>query len=318
MKRFSQIITAATFSLLATATAAFSAPTLKQHVIVNTKIVTVGDMFNDAGALAEKGLFMSPKPGTTGNVPLASIALAAERAGLSSFDDAGLSAVRVERAGLAINRDFLNNLMADELRNRDMLKPEHMVEFNNFGGFQTVHAATNQHMPVEVVDFYFNRQSNRVQAKLSVAGQTKPLTLDGTIDILAPAAHLRRTMTKGEIVDINDIEFRPTPIRFGQTNGELDVTNILGKSLTRTVRENTMLRPSDLSEPIIIGRNDVVTILYRQGPLKLTVKGQALHAASKDQTVTVMNLMSKKMVQGIATGTGTVVITNDPTRLASR
>ena len=35
-------------------------PTLKGEITVNKAIVTIGDMFVDAGALAETGIFMAP------------------------------------------------------------------------------------------------------------------------------------------------------------------------------------------------------------------------------------------------------------------
>jgi flagella basal body P-ring formation protein FlgA len=318
MKKLISIFISSAAAVAISANVAFATPVLKPHVKISSKIVTVGDMFDNAGALAEKGLFRSPEPGTLGNVPLASISMAAERAGITSFDDRGLSSVRVERTGIAINRDFLNQLFERELAARNLLQNDQQVQFNNFGGFTTIYAEEAMGAPVEVLDFYFDQQTQRVQAKLAVLGQDSPLTLDGRIDVLAPVAHLRRTMNQGEIVDINDLEFRPTPVRFGHSQGELQVADILGKSLTRTVRENTMLRPTDLTDPLIIARNDMVTLLFRKGPLKLTVKGQALNAASVDQPVTVLNLMSKKVVQGIASANGTVIITNDPTRLASR
>ena len=46
------------------------------------EVVTVGDMFDDAGLLAERALFRAPAPGTTGIVSLDAIRSAALRAGL--------------------------------------------------------------------------------------------------------------------------------------------------------------------------------------------------------------------------------------------
>lgn len=318
MTKLVSLLISSAAAIAISAGAAFAMPVLKPHVKISSKIVTVGDMFDNAGALAEKGLFRSPEPGTLGNVPLASITLAAERAGISEFDNSGLSTVRVERTGVAINREFLNQLIERELATRNLLKADQLVQFSNFGGFTTIYAEETLAAPVDVLDFFYDQQTQRLQARLTILGQDAPLTLDGKVEVLAPVAHLRRTMNQGEIIDINDLEFRPTPIRFGHSQGELTVADLIGKSLTRTVREDTMLRPSDITDPLVIARNEVVTILFRKGSLKLTVKGQALHAASENQPVTVLNLMSKKVLQGIASSNGTVIITNDPTRLASR
>ncbi len=72
-----KLILPALFSLLATALEA--APVLKAEVSINRPIVTVGDMFDDAGLLAERGLFRAPAPGTTGIVSLEAVRAAAAK-----------------------------------------------------------------------------------------------------------------------------------------------------------------------------------------------------------------------------------------------
>jgi len=298
--------------------ACFAEPTLKSSVIVHSQIVTVGDMFDGAGSLAEKGLFRSPAPGTIGAVPLPSIQLAAQRAGITSFDANGITHVRVERPGIAIDQEFLSTIFSQEVSSRGQLIANQEAKFSAFGNFKTVYADPMASKPATLLDFSFEPQTGRVSARLALAGHNAPLAISGKLEIMAPAAHLSRTMAKGEIIDINDIEFKSVPVRFSKVQGDMQLTDLVGKSLTRAVRGGSMVKLSDLSEPVLIARNDLVTILYQHGQLKLTVKGQALHAATQNQMVSVLNLMSKKTVQGIATGAGTVLITNDPTRIASR
>ena len=295
-----------------------AAPVLKPSIVVSAKIVTIGDMFADAGSLAETGLFMSPKPGTVGAVPIASIKLAAQRAGLTDFDTKGISHVRVERPGMPINIEFLSDLFTQEISQRGMLNADQEAVFSPYRGLETVYADPSASTPVTLLDFEYSSQSGIISARLALAGHQQHLTINGKIEISAPAAHLRRTMARGEIVDINDIEFLSVPVRFSQAQGDLQLPDLLGKSLTRSVRGGSLIRRSDLSEPVLIERNDLVTILYHHGHLKLTVKGQALNSATENQVISVLNLMSKKTVQGIATSPGTVKITNDPTHIASR
>lgn len=318
MFRFAKSLFISLLTLSTSTTLCLAQPTLRSSVTVHSKIVTVGDMFDGAGNLAEEGLFLSPAPGTVGAVPLPSIQLAAQRAGITSFDAKGITHVRVERPGLAIDQDFLGTIFGQEVANRGQLLPNQTAKFSAYGAFETIFADPIAAQPATLLDFTFEPQSGRVSARLALAGHNAPIAINGKLEIVAPAAHLTRSMAKGEIVDINDIEFKPTPVRFSKVQGDIQLENLVGKSLTRAVRGGSMIKLSDLTDPTLIDRNDLVTILYRNGQLKLTVKGQALHAATQDQTVTVLNLMSKKTVQGIAIGAGTVLITNDPTRVASR
>src|SRR5690554_1872544 len=76
---------------------AWAAPVLRADIIVSAPVVTVGDMFEDAGVLAELPLFRAPLPGTTGNVDLNAVRSATARVGLTSFEANGLVQVRVSR-----------------------------------------------------------------------------------------------------------------------------------------------------------------------------------------------------------------------------
>ena len=69
------ILPALLFTL--SASTALAAPVLKGEVSVNHPVITVGDMFDDAGSLAEKALFRAPAPGTTGTVSLEAVHTAA-------------------------------------------------------------------------------------------------------------------------------------------------------------------------------------------------------------------------------------------------
>ena len=71
--------TLATFAFLLLGATTLAAPALKGDITVIAGVVTVGDMFDEAGLAAEDALFRAPKPGTTGNVSLADIRAAAAR-----------------------------------------------------------------------------------------------------------------------------------------------------------------------------------------------------------------------------------------------
>jgi len=298
--------------------AAIAAPTLKSNVVVSSNIVTVGDMFDNAGNLAETGLFRSPAPGTVGTVPLASISLAAQRAGLTDFTTNGIIQVRVERPGVAINQDFLSGMFTSELLDRNQLQPEQTIQFTTYGAYQPLFAALSSSTPATLLDFNFTPETGRIEARLSLSGLSSTINIVGRGEILAPAAHLVRTMSNGEIIGAEDIKFDIAPLRFSKAQGELDASDLVGKSLTRSIQGGSLLRLSDFREPTVINRNEMVTLYFKQGPLELSVKGRALQSATKGQAVSVLNLMSKKTVEGIATGTGKVLVSNDATRVASR
>src|SRR5689334_16582670 len=105
-------------ALAAFATSAIAAPTLKSEVTVNTAIVTVGDMFDDPGILAEKAMFRAPLPGTTGTVTLEAVKQAAAIAGLADYTADGVLRVRVARTATIVDEPMLEGLITDDLTAR--------------------------------------------------------------------------------------------------------------------------------------------------------------------------------------------------------
>ena len=77
-----------------------------------------------------------------------------------------------------------------------------------------------------------------------------------------------------------------------------------------------LLRASDISPPLTVAKNDVVTIIYRRGPMTLTVKGQAITSASRGSSLQVLNLVSKRVISATAVAPGTVEVTMSPVSLA--
>ena len=100
---------------------AFAAPVLKTDIVVSAAVVTVGDMFEQAGIDAEQPLFRSPKPGTSGLVPLADITAAAARVGITGFDNSGATASRVTRASSVVDEASLTALITADLRQRGII-----------------------------------------------------------------------------------------------------------------------------------------------------------------------------------------------------
>ena len=85
---------------------------------------------------------------------------------------------------------------------------------------------------------------------------------------------------------------------------------MLGQQLERPGRANLMLRVGDVVAPQVVARNQMVTVVLRSGPMTLTVKGQALNAASQGQPVQVLNTATRKILSGVALSDGAVEITN--------
>src|SRR5262245_54021830 len=115
-----KLIAALALSLIATA--AQAAPVLKADVLVTDAIVTVGDMFDDAGDFAGAALFRAPAPGTAGSVSLDAVRQAAALVGLTDYDTAGVLRVRVARDGVPVDAELITDIITSDLVARGIVR----------------------------------------------------------------------------------------------------------------------------------------------------------------------------------------------------
>lgn len=305
----------ATLALALSAGTALAAPVLKASVTVNTPIVTVGDMFDDAGTMAELPLFRSPLPGTTGTVDLAAVRAAAARAGLLDYDPAGLSQVRVSRAAAVVDEAMLVSLISEDLRDRGILTGAMSAEVHLSAPLQPLSAAAGDE-PARLETLRYLPGNGTFSARFVLDGIDRPLDLNGSIALKVEAPHLAAGLPAGTVLRPDHIVMRPVPVQQADANGVPALEQLVGMALNRQTREGMMLRATDVTVPLSIAKNDVVTIYFRQGPMTLTVKGQAVTGAAQGAPVQVRNLVSRRVITATAIAPGAVEVTSAPMTLA--
>ena len=298
------------FALLATllsASTAVAVPTLKGEITVNKAIVTIGDMFDDAGNYAETGIFMAPAPGTTGVVPLADVERAARLAGLSDFENVGFTRVRVVRASTLVDAAMLDGLIDADLERRGIVSGDVSAElrFNAADVSFNAEAVAN---PVSLVSLRYTPGNNGFSARFTIAGIDQPVDLDGTIQLMTKAPRLAATLAAGTILSADDFEFADVPLATADAGGYADLSQLVGKQLVRQARGGIMLKATDVTDPKVVLRNTLVTVVLKSGPMTLTVKGTALTTAAIGEPVDVLNTVTKKILHGVARSDGAVEI----------
>ena len=82
---------------------------------------------------------------------------------------------------------------------------------------------------------------------------------------------------------------------------------LIGRQTLRTVYIGKPITFENTRAPILVKRNQVVTVKYIQGALEITATGRALGEAGLNEPVTVLNLQSKQVVQGMVQESGWVL-----------
>jgi flagella basal body P-ring formation protein FlgA len=148
-------------------------------------------------------------------------------------------------------------------------------------------------------------------ARFMIAGTDAPVDVNGRIELMIEAPHLATTRPAGTILTLDDIEMRAVPLRTAESSGVATIEQLVGKQLTRQGRAGLMLRVTDVTEPRVVERNALVTVILNNGPMTLTVKGQALNGAAAGASVQVLNTVSNKILIGTARSDGAVEISSN-------
>lgn len=85
-------------------------------------------------------------------------------------------------------------------------------------------------------------------------------------------------------------------------------TPLLGRTARRPMLAGSVLLSDDAVSPRTIHRGDPVTLLSRMGQIEVRAAGRALAAAGVDERLSVENLSSRRVVQGIVLSSGEVAV----------
>jgi flagella basal body P-ring formation protein FlgA len=87
-----------------------------------------------------------------------------------------------------------------------------------------------------------------------------------------------------------------------------DPDAVIVMAARRPVREGDAVSLRDISAPMVIRKDDVIAVTFTMNGLSLTLQAKALTDAASGQTVSVMNAVSHKIIQAVATAPGQAVV----------
>jgi flagella basal body P-ring formation protein FlgA len=313
MKAICRITTILALAL--SASTALAAPLLKADIVVEDAIVTVGDMFADAGAIADRPLFRAPAPGTTGTVPLDAIRAATARIGFSDYDLGGLTLVRVSRSASLVDETLISELVVADLRHRGIVGTGMAADVLLSTPIEPINTPVSV-APATLENLRYLPGNGTFSARFTIEGFAQPLDVSGSVALNIEAPHLAASLPAGTVLTEDHIVMRPVPVQQADAQGVATLDQLVGMSLNRQSREGLMLRPTDVSVPLAVAKNDLVTIFYRQGPMTLTVKGQAVSGAAEGAPLQVLNLVSRRIISAKAIAPGAVEVSSGPIAVA--
>ncbi|MEI7933328.1 MAG: flagellar basal body P-ring formation chaperone FlgA [Alphaproteobacteria bacterium] len=135
------------------------------------------------------------------------------------------------------------------------------------------------------------------------------------------------SLEAGDIVQADDLTWSSVPR--APDGAAADADDLIGKAAKRPLRTGAVASRRDVSLPQVIKKDDLVYVTYSAGGVTLEMKGKAKGPAALGDNVDVVNTVSGKIIQAIASGPGRALVgpegqalrataLTDPSRLASR
>jgi flagella basal body P-ring formation protein FlgA len=298
-----------------------ASPLLKRSVTVTSEVVRIGDLVDDAGTAAQIAIFRAPDLGTAGTVSTAQVLQAVRAHAVIGIDTAGISEVLVTRASRVITSKDVEARIAEAVALQLGLSRDSEITARLDREFRTLHVEASATAPLQVARLSFEPRSGQFDAVLEVPGSTVArnlrLRFSGKAMETVEVAALTRPLARGEIVRASDIVMERRPKSEAGTEGAGEAGRVLGMALRRAMRPGQVLRQADLMRPELVQRNENVTLVFEAPGIMLTSRAKALETGAEGDLISVVNLQSKRTVQGTVTGPGTVTVMTMKPRIAA-
>ena len=145
------------------------------------------------------------------------------------------------------------------------------------------------------------------------AEATRPAASEKMVDVLTYA----RSLTAGEVVQPGDLTYAKIPAFQAPQDLPRDAAEIIGKAARRPLKSGTAVASLDVTAAQVIKRDDMIAVAFHAEGMVLTLQGKALGGAAVGETLNVMNLTSKKVIQAVAVGPDQAVVGPEAEELKS-
>lgn len=316
----SRSLTLSIVAVLATlwSAASMAAPQLRTPIVVEGPELTLGHIFSGAGDAASVRVGPSPQPGERTILRPNVLARFARDHGLEWSPGPAVNVVVVRRASTTLDPQDVEVALRQELKNTGLTG---RFELDLRGRAYNVALPVGSRFDLAIERLAYDRDSGRFNATMRIWGPefaAREVSVDGTAYPLVEVPVLIRNVRKGEVVGEGDVtwqEVRESDIRHSTVR---DLDALVGQEAKRRLRADAPVRHNDVWAPRLVRKGELVTITVQTRYMLLQTSGQAAEDGARGEVIRVVNLKSRKTVQGVVSGDGAVDIPfNSASQLAA-
>jgi flagella basal body P-ring formation protein FlgA len=124
----------------------------------------------------------------------------------------------------------------------------------------------------------------------------------GNVDVLTWA----RSISAGEMIQPQDLVWGKAALAPADAPNDPDA--MIGMAARRALRAGAAVAGRDVSAPMVVKANEIVTLTYDNQGVSLALQAMALSGGAVGETINVQNVASKKTVTAVVTGPGQAAV----------
>jgi flagella basal body P-ring formation protein FlgA len=296
-------------------------PALRATVTVTGELVRIGDVVENAGTAAQIAIFRAPDLGTTGTLPVPQLMQALRTHHVIGVDTRDLREVSVTRAARTLGSKEIEVRIARALERRNGLgEAANLAITFDQGSLRDLQldAAYRGEMRPTVVRF--DPRNGRFDATFEifndVTAEPTRLRFIGTAVETVETAVVTRNVERNDVLRASDVGSERRPKAEVGSDG-VTRERAIGMQARKSMRVGQTVKAADLGKPDLVTRDQSVTVIYEAPGLYLTGRGKALDSGTAGDVVNIVNLQSKRTIQGIVIGPGQVAAMAPATRVVT-
>ncbi|PSO30175.1 flagella basal body P-ring formation protein FlgA [Bradyrhizobium sp. MOS002] len=286
-------------------------PTLRASITVTSDVVRVGDLIDNAGSAALIPLYRSPDLGTTGALPVAQLLAVLRAKQVIGVMTGDIKEVQVTRLARTLANKDLETAVASALERRFGLGDAANITVTFDRGIADMRLDASNTGVLQPVATRYDARSGRFDIAFEINSDNNPaptkLRFTGNAIETVEVAVLTRDIDRVDLLKASDVAMERRP-KAEVTGEAASRDRTLGMQLRRPMRAGTPIRVADIVKPDFVQRDQNVTVIYQVPGIYLTTRGKAIESGAEGDTISVLNLQTKRTLSGVVTGRGQVTV----------
>lgn len=281
---------------------------LNRAVTLEGNLIRLGDLFTGLERNQDKVLGVAPRPGTSMTLNARTLLRVARATDIAWRPVSTADQAVIKRAATVIDTAVITDTLRKAL-DEEGLSGKYEISY----GYQKPQIVLPADQParVDISALSFDRSSNIFEASLVAPSQDAPLqtlNIRGEVKVLVDVPVLKESLRHGAVIGKHDIEFVEIPKRSLKPDMLISADTLIGKTPRRMVLAGEPVKALDVEEPKIVGRGDIVTIIFKSGPLILTAQGKAMEHGARGDIIRVVNTASNKTLEAMVNASREVIV----------